>query len=728
MKKEVVILVLLSCHALHADYTGHLPSSIVLQNGENASHNLTATCGNQYCYVGLPSDFNPNAYDFSYSTNNGTSSLTINAAMPQGTTQTLSIFYVGNLSVGSNSKLSLNDFHTLSIQKGLSLGANATLDLTLQKGQKINASEFGPSSKVIFSRNADLTLHSGALLNATNMDFFIIDSKTTIHSGATLKVESNTIRIQNVLQNSGTLEVNGSVWNVGQSTNGVELATSNFSNMEGNVKVGGDFNNGGKPTADTIAGSFWQNDAPSPGGGDLVNYGGTIHITGRLINQQGVEGGRTQNSSVQIYGGKIKVDGGMTNEAHSTLIFGAYKGKMGQLEGSLTNNGKVVVDTAGVAMGSHSLIAGQISGDTNFEVIFRSGANEFIGANVVNGALEIKADSAKIQDFQHTLTDNEKSMINALDKQMNGIYTYGGSSLLRNVARDSVNGVANSFINAPLAILDSMQTYNTSFSHTQNFSIGAFGGGIMSESMGGVMSGVRASYSTSLYSHLLATHFAYGYGSMNQHFETYKGTFQSHALSFSLMDRILLEKINIDIGLHGTFGFFATRDILQFSSTSTAFNSDFNAYNLNANVNISYPFIFQSFSIAPVAGLRQSIITQSPYQNNKALEIQSNGYTNHVTSMILGVNLAYNLNQVSTFFINLAYEPILYHSQKSTSVVLNQQNLTFDTLSSLHTFNMQMGANWQINSNMKTNLNAFYKAGMSSSHIFGVQANFGYEF
>ncbi|WP_289769556.1 autotransporter domain-containing protein [Helicobacter bilis] len=119
-------------------------------------------------------------------------------------------------------------------------------------------------------------------------------------------------------------------------------------------------------------------------------------------------------------------------------------------------------------------------------------------------------------------------------------------------------------------------------------------------------------YNTSLYSHLLATHFAYGYGSMNQHFETYKGTFQSHALSFSLMDRILLEKINIDIGLHGTFGFFATRDMLQFSSTSTAFNSDFNAYNLNANVNIGYPFIFQSFSIAPVAGPRQSIITQSP--------------------------------------------------------------------------------------------------------------------
>ena len=113
-------------------------------------------------------------------------------------------------------------------------------------------------------------------------------------------MESSTIRIQNVVKNSGTLELNGVVWNVGQSTNGIDLATSNFSNTEGNVKVNGDFNNGGKPTADTIAGSFWQNDAPSPGGGDLVNYGGTIHITGKLINQQGAEGSRTQITCTEL--------------------------------------------------------------------------------------------------------------------------------------------------------------------------------------------------------------------------------------------------------------------------------------------------------------------------------------------------------------------------------------------------------------------------------------------
>ena len=71
------------------NYLGTLHASIVLQNGENASHNLTAICGESILLCWFAKHVNPNAYDFSYSTNNGTSSLTINAAMPQGTTNSV---------------------------------------------------------------------------------------------------------------------------------------------------------------------------------------------------------------------------------------------------------------------------------------------------------------------------------------------------------------------------------------------------------------------------------------------------------------------------------------------------------------------------------------------------------------------------------------------------------------------------------------------------------------
>ena len=80
-------------------------------------------------------------------------------------------------------------------------------------------------------------------------------------------------------------------------------------------------------------------------------------------------------------------------------------------------------------------------------------------------------------------------------------YTYGGRFILRNVAeRFCKITMTNSFINAPLANFNSMQTSNTSFSHTQNFSIGAFGGGIiLSESMGGVISSIVGLVITQVY-------------------------------------------------------------------------------------------------------------------------------------------------------------------------------------------------------------------------------------
>ena len=62
-----------------------------------------------------------------------------------------------------------------------------------------------------------------------------------------------------------------------------------------------------------------------------------------------------EHSSVQIYGGSIKVDGGMTNAADSSLIFGAYNGKLGQLIGNVNNQGKIQVDIAGAELGSHQL-------------------------------------------------------------------------------------------------------------------------------------------------------------------------------------------------------------------------------------------------------------------------------------------------------------------------------------------------------------------------------------
>lgn len=728
MRKLIAIFGFLSYENLYADYTGRLPSNITLQNNESQTHKLTSTCGNQYCYAGLPSAFNPNAYDFSYTTSSGTSSLTIQSVTPANNiNQTQSILYMGKLSVGANSALTLKDFHTISIQNGITLQSGATLDMTMQKGGKINASEFGPSSKIILSRNADIYLSSGATLNASNMEFFILDSIAYIQNGATMNIESNTIRIQNALKNYGTLKLQGSVWNVGQSGNGIDLATSNFINTEGNVTIQGDFYNGGKPTADSNQNSWWQNDAPSPGGGNLITYGGYIHVTGKLTNQQGKENINTQNSSVQIYGSTLKVDKGMENDSFSTLLFGAYKGQMGKLEGDLTNNGRVVVDTTGIGMGVHELITGTIQGNANFDIIFKNGSNEFINANMQNGTLHIEADSTKINAFKSTLSHNEKSIINALDTQLNGIYTYGGSTILRNVSYNTEQGLKRNFINMPLAILDSMQSSFMRFSDTQTLNLAAFGGGIISDGISGGIGGIQAFYNIDINSHLLAAHFVYGYGTTQQSSDVYTGALQSHALGFTLIDRILLGVVSMDIGLRGAFGFFTMQDMLNFSGVSMKLGGNFNAYNLQADITINYPIEMQNFTLTPSIGLRQSAIIESAYKNASSMQLQNNGYTNHITSLALRLNAEYELEPVS-IFANMIYDQNLYNSINSITIALNNQNITLDSMPLTYSINVDSGVNWQINSNMQTSLQAFYKMSKSLSRIIGLQANFSYQF
>lgn len=493
------------------------------------------------------------------------------------------------------------------------------------------------------------------------------------------------------------------------------------------LSIQGDFYNGGEPTADKNQNSWWQNDAPSPGGGDLITYGGYIHITGKLTNQQGKENINTQNSSVQIYGSTVKVDKGMINDSSSTLLFGVYKGQMGKLEGDLTNNGRVVIDTTGVGMGTHNLITGTIKGDTNFDIIFKNGANEFIGANIQNGTLHIEEDSTKINAFKSTLSNNEASIINALDSQINGIYTYGGSTFLRNVSYNTEYGLKKSFINMPLAILDSIQTSFMQFSDTQKLNLAIFGGGIIADGASGGMGGIQAFYSTGINSHLLSAHFVYGYGSTQQLSDVYSGTLQSNALGFTLMDRILFGVVSMDIGLRGTFGFFTMQDMLTFSNVSMNLGGNFNVYNLQADIMLNYPIIMQDFTITPAIGLRQSAIINGAYKNASSMQIQNNGYTNHITSLVLGLNAEYGLN-FGSIFANMIYDQILYNSIKSFAIALNNQNITLDTIPLTYSINVNSGANWQINSNKQISLQAFYKMSKSLSHIIGLQADFRYQF
>ncbi|CAM3282085.1 hypothetical protein [Helicobacter labetoulli] len=121
---------------LYGIYTGKLPSQITLQNGASQVSNATPTCVNMRgCSFNYNWATGAGGLDFSYSTaNGGNSTLTLNAKMPIETYGQTSLFYFDNLTIGSNSKLIINNFYSFMVNKSITLNPYASFEVSLQKG------------------------------------------------------------------------------------------------------------------------------------------------------------------------------------------------------------------------------------------------------------------------------------------------------------------------------------------------------------------------------------------------------------------------------------------------------------------------------------------------------------------------------------------------------------------------------------------------------------------
>lgn len=229
------------------NFIGRLPDSITLQDSQKVLHTLTPNCGNQYCYFGLPSAFNPSSYDFSYSTNGGSSTLELLATQPSVQNPPyggLALFYVGHLSVGANSHLKISEFHSIAVRNGISLGENATLTISLRKGEKLPPSElFDSSSLLNLARSQSLFLANGATLHLSNADKFKLDAQGLISENAKMEIDTNLSILSYKLNNEGVIVFNGDVRNVGQTDTGVGTATAVLIN-KGQLDIKGNFYNG----------------------------------------------------------------------------------------------------------------------------------------------------------------------------------------------------------------------------------------------------------------------------------------------------------------------------------------------------------------------------------------------------------------------------------------------------------------------------------------------------
>lgn len=696
----IVFLLSMAFFSLKAqNYTRNLPSSIILQNGESRSDILTSVCGNQYCAFGLMSN-NAGSYDFSYSTHNGSSKLSLVANTPTNPyNHRHSVFYMRHLNVGENSTLSINDFHTFALSGGLTLNNNAALEIILQKGEKIPASEFAPSSKVHFSRNANFYLGNGSTLNISNTDFVIISSKGIINNNAQMILDSSTIRFQNTLHNKGTIELTGDVYNIGQSQTITNLGTSHFINY-GNVKVNGNFYNGGTPRADSVQGSWWQNDAPSPGGGNLINYGGTIHITGNLINAQGVELGKTQNSSVQIYGGTIKVDGGINNGANNTLILGWYNGKMGQIDGNVTNRGIAKVDITGATLNTdHRIAGGWHTGrlNANRDVLLNGSKSEFLNARISHyqnsTTITLNKNTQAINAFMNTLPIQSKTILTALENSLynpntigqQSIYAYGNKNYLTKLG-NNINESAESMLlyASPLNIWAIVQNSIMPLKaqvmpppRKSVFNIAPLSSIASRGSLKSPLNGVNISAQIPYKTHFLSAFAAYGNTNATHTLTHLQTHFDTNSFLVGLYDRISLPYIEVSLlAYYGASFNKAKRHLLL---NNSAFQTRYSYHELGLSAQIAHLLRFEKLWIKPFIGINYAFGLQSAFKENLVSDTTSAMLTapmwlSHLPQLSLGTQGQYYLKKQHFLFGGAQIQYALTNSSFSAhfgSSVLN---------------------------------------------------------
>lgn len=129
----------------------------------------------------------------------------------------------------------------------------------------------------------------------------------------------------------------------------------------------------------------------------------------------------------------------MTNAADSSLIFGSYNGKLGQLIGNVDNQGKIQVDIARAELGSHQLITGTLSGNTNIEILASGGKSEFINSSSQgNGSIKLEKNTQAIDTFLQSLDKNQNSILTSLESNLEqdskSLYTYGDRAFLTNLS------------------------------------------------------------------------------------------------------------------------------------------------------------------------------------------------------------------------------------------------------------------------------------------------------
>lgn len=583
------------------------------------------------------------------------------------------LFYANNVNINPNSNLILNNFRSFIVQGSMNV-TNASFTFNPSAATS-NISQFSIGTK------AYLNLVNATFSTKTNLlNNNIISSSNSTFSSLKL---TNTYKITN---ENGKMNIDGDFYNIGQiqewSVNNPSSLAS-LQNNNGDIVVNGDFYNGGKLTSNADCRVY------GCGGGSIISYGGSISINGKLVN-------KTEDnikSSISLYGTTLKALGGVENGADSSITFGFHNGVLGNIEGDLQNNGKLIVDTKGASIGSYKLVSGNLSGDSNFSLINQSGG--FIDSSIINGNLVITENKANIEKFTNSLSANHHSILNMLDSSINNIFSYGDSTFLNNEIKSIDKSLSSSYITLPYTLFDTFRDFTMS----EGMRLDARGG-ILSGFSGGV-GGVEVSYGIANASNLFAISMLYSYLNTKDNISS----LSSNAFGFKLYDNISFGDFRLSLGLFGSFGDFKnTSSMLDLLS----FDDSFMAYNILLDSTFAYEIKLGGFSLTPKLSLINSLYIREGLDNPKS-RLKSSAFSNYMLNLGSGILTKYHFKNGSSIFANVGYEYNIYNSNIMQSFSLDNNPWEHRMINNPHRILAKIGGEIGIKNAWFIKLEGVYK-------------------
>lgn len=698
MRKIAYKIALLVCatNALFADYNGSLPSAITLQGGESQTHKAIMDCSSYWECV-----FGSETQSFTYSTRGSAdSNLTLNATLPPNpqSKDKSKPFFIGTMTINPHSNLTMSDFESFNLGKALHINGGSLI--------------FG-NGDFATRYNTNITLTNGGKLGIVGKGF--TNRGTITAQDSTISIIPTSAWNQgDITNNNGEITIGTDLLNIGQRGTLADTFSSvaHITNS-GKLTIEGNLYNGGQENPKIMC------QVGGCGGGSLTNHGGTITIKGQVISEP--KGG--QNSSISIYGGTLTATNGVQNKVGSTLTIGAYNGAMGQIQGSVDNQGDFIIDALGANAGNYTLITGNFSGNAPS---LRNGNSDFTSSTMSADfkSLNIVKNDAKIDNFKMSLNHNQSATLGAFGDR---VYAISGASgiKLKSTANAINHAIFSAFYTTPLAMMDALgadlsatnatktpskrttkrtarrvaanqsrqnrmrQTRQTrqviktgksatNSAYPNDVSAGFVLKGIAGNGAEGVLGGVKAGYGVDFANAHFALKLAYAYGSVEGatkgDIATHKTRTQSH--NFALRSNIearFAGNFGFDLGVSGAIALNDSTRAVESSAISvdSTLKSRQNFYQIAVDLALLYNFKVRNFTIAPYLGLNQGYIAmpdfaeKGAFSSGDAFALSAEAYSAYFLDAFAGAKMGFDFGDYGAILGDLEYKILAYKTQRA---------------------------------------------------------------